>query len=226
MKKETINNLKRLYDDGSDYYLPVDLQKKWFFSENPEAAIIVSPPELSPERKPGEYVATIRIYKKKPTDPTALPDIQLSSRAVVGEDDIDPYYNCQIKAIRNGLKDLGYWWSETEEEMIKKTKSYNDSVLSSLGLTKQESKPKKSEQKKKEEATKEEKKLNLSLYDDAVRLIISYRNYQGRTMGSLLDSQNDADKKVLNWFATSEAAAERFPEEVLAAKTIINHKKN
>lgn len=259
--KDKIKDLAKLYDDGSDYFLPIEIQKKWFFEENPNGCIIVDKPELSPERTPGEYVATARIYKDKPKDPGDLPDVQISNIARPGEDGISAYLNCQIKAVRSALKDLGYW--VIEDDLVEKTKKHNDFVIKTTGMgvansvsveSKSESEiadtksetatvdtengPAENVEKNKiveEKKTKEdidaekdldientpEKELDLNIVEDAMKLVISYRNYQGRTIGDLYNSKDPSERKILDWFATSNVAAERHPKESLAAKTVL-----
>ena len=271
--KDKIKDLAKLYDDGSDYFLPIEVQKKWFFEENPNGCIIVEKPELSPERTPGEYVATAKIYKDKPKDPNDLPDIQISNIAKPGEDGISAYLNCQIKAVRSALKDLGYW--VIEDDLVEKTKKHNDFVIKTTGTnilqqsfvdesdktekscekseapentdskTKNEpaddinedkviEKSDKNEIAEKDDAKNSdtvsdsekeldsEKDLDLNSVDDAMKLVISYRNYQGRTIGDLYNSKDPSERKILDWFATSNVAAERHPKESLASKTVLS----
>lgn len=269
--KDKIKDLAKLYDDGSDYFLPIEVQKKWFFEENPNGCIIVEKPELSPERTPGEYVATAKIYKDKPNDPSDLPDIQISNIAKPGEDGISAYLNCQIKAVRSALKDLGYW--VIEDDLVEKTKKHNEFVIKTTGTNilqqpvvdesdKTEKSCEKSEgqgntdgkttnestddidknkvvkKENKAEITEKddaksgnavnnsEKELNLNSFEDAMKLVISYRNYQGRTIGDLYNSKDPSERKILDWFATSNVAAERHPRESLASKTVLSKDAN
>lgn len=261
--KDEVKYLAKLYDDGSDYFLPIEIQKKWFFEENPNGCIIVDKPELSPERTPGEYIATAKIYKDKPNDPDALPDVQISNIARPGEDGISAYLNCQIKAVRSALKDLGYW--VIEDDLVEKTKRHNDFVIKTTGIgivnpvgvdgdngdneskitdTKLETatlntdnvcaedvdnnkiveKKNVKEVAEKDEDVKNipEKELDLNIVEDAMKLVISYRNYQGRTIGDLYNSKDPSERKILDWFATSNVAAERHPRESLASKTVLS----
>lgn len=265
--KDKIKDLAKLYDDGSDYFLPIEVQKKWFFEENPNGCIIVEKPELSPERTPGEYVATAKIYKDKPNDPSDLPDIQISNIARPGEDGISAYLNCQIKAVRSALKDLGYW--VVEDDIVEKTKKHNEFVIKTTGINvlqqssndesgkteksceesedpkgidkkthndsasdteidKAVEKDNKAEVVEKDDAksgdavNNSEKELDLNSFEDAMKLVISYRNYQGRTIGDLYNSKDPSERKILDWFATSNVAAERHPRESLASKTVLS----
>lgn len=102
------NEFARPYDENPDeHYLPYDVQRWWFGQVYPNGRIVVSKPEPDSERTPGAYVATAMIWKDKNDEKE---DITISNRAVPSETNtVDPYQDCQRKAISLALKTLGFW---------------------------------------------------------------------------------------------------------------------
>lgn len=97
----------RNYDDMEGRFLPYEVQRWWFQEIYPEGRIMTSVPTQDPEHNPGVYVSTASIWKNK-TDEN--PDVVISARATPSDvDGIDPYQDCQRKAIAAGLKLLGFW---------------------------------------------------------------------------------------------------------------------
>lgn len=342
INQEVANKLKRKYDGSDEFFLPVEWQKKWFYQDNPNGAIILSVPQMSPDRRPGEFVVTVRIYKEKPASKEECPDIQLSSRAQAGEDqEFDAYANCQIKAVRTALRDLGYWIEGDLESEIKKaeesialsiskdaelvegddnstdsevssvffdknskdlegdlnnTEAEKDSELVkhdadksiqenhtssdaenskgisdkptnnnddsdkknstktkvedvSLGkdsLTDDQSSPAKDTESKKEDIMEDDKKeyensvkdtnkeddekSNKKILSDikvdknlegARNVEVTYKTYKGKTIGELVDSGSKRDLRLVEWFAKSSVAEEKFPKEAEAAKIVL-----
>lgn len=102
------NEYARPYDENPDEsYLPYDIQRWWFEQVYPKGRIEVSKPEQDPEHTPGAYVATAKVWKDKDEEKE---DICISNRAVPSDmNTIDPYQDCQRKAISLALKTLGFW---------------------------------------------------------------------------------------------------------------------
>ncbi len=95
------------YDDMEGRFLPYEVQRWWFDEVYPDGRISTSRPEQDPEHNPGAYVSTASIWKNKAD---AEPDVVISARATPTDvDTIDPYQDCQRKAIAAGLKMLGFW---------------------------------------------------------------------------------------------------------------------
>lgn len=67
---------------------------------------------------------------------------------------------------------------------------------------------------------------DLTKLNNALKLIVNYRNYKNVTMEDLFRSEDASNKKLLEWFASSKFAQERYPNEHLAAKTILESTKN
>lgn len=208
--KLMIDSFKKLSGDGKGYYIPLEIQKRWFYSENPNGAIVVSPPQLLNADKQNEYSCTVRVYKNNTNCNENVPNIQVSSKASANEDGIDPYYNSQIKAIRQALKDLGYWCFDTY--------STNNESFKTEQQEKCESD---SEAFSDIDASSEDEEADLTIKENAMKLKVLYRNYEGRTIADLYNSKDESDKRILEWFATSKIAAEKNPKEALAAKTVL-----
>jgi hypothetical protein len=107
------NDFARPYDENPDEnYLPYDIQRWWFNEVYPNGRIWVSKPEPDAERTPGAYTATAMIWKDKNDEKE---DISISNRAVPSEaNTVDPYQDCQRKAISLALKTLGFWISPSK----------------------------------------------------------------------------------------------------------------
>lgn len=96
-----------LEENGTYNYLPYNVQRWWFNEVFPNGRIVTSIPQPDPEHTPGAYVSQVQIWKDASVE---RPDIIVSSRATPSDvDGIDPYQDCQRKAIAMGLKLLGFW---------------------------------------------------------------------------------------------------------------------
>lgn len=276
---------------------------------------------MSPDRKPGEFVVTVRVYKEKPETKDECPNIQLSSRAQPGEDSsFDPYTNCQIKAVRSALRDLGYWIEndmqseiklaeesiaksnenrqadagsndatingsgavsspnlgtvffpskdeehnvenhaeQSEKEEVKsgsakssKTTDYSkkdvveksDTLEDSASDVTEEEAPEKdtvvdkrdsdnslvdsevdNEKSEKKKSKGKTIKSDIEIDSDleaARNTEVTYKTYQGTTIGELVDSGSKRDMRLVEWFAKSSVAEEKFAKEAKAARIVL-----
>lgn len=281
------NDYAHPYDENPDEsYLPYDIQRWWFEQVYPKGRIEVSKPEQDPEHTPGAYVATAKVWKDKADEKE---DICISNRAVPSDmNTIDPYQDCQRKAVSLALKTLGFWLTpsrvvvkpmvnpdekglvgeqqetttsaETVEEVPKKRgrkpkEEVTEVTSEPVNEAKEEAtveapvvKETKEEVKEAKEETPvaespqevvqepvapvmeepektEEPEETLMDLEAARSTVINYRTFSGRTMGELADSDNQKDHELLVWFATSSRAANKYPDEVAAAKAIIANQK-
>lgn len=278
------------YDENPDEsYLPYDIQRWWFNTVYPNGRICVSAPQPDPERTPGAYVATATVWKNKNDEHE---DITISNRAVVSETStVDPYQDCQRKAISLALKTLGFWLSPSKiirKPMVDPEKLGTDEQVANSMVpdTEDQPAPKKRGRKPKThdvdaspaeekavdvakteevkpaetsvkkstdiepahevavheepvveakteeteasvaepESVQEEKTVepvSTMSVEEARKVTVSYRNFAGRTIGDLFDSENKRDRELLNWFATSERAQNKYVTESEAAKVML-----
>ena len=129
------DDFKQYYDDGTAY-LPFKVQLAWFRLRYPNGKTPVFRPEWSPEKVPGTFVATARVYKDA-ADP--IDNYLSEASAKKGPDtkimdteiSIDAYNDVQRAALSMALRFAGFWCSLTESDLSKELADKNVKVENS-----------------------------------------------------------------------------------------------